>query len=965
MACTPGSLWLATATIAAIGMRAAADGPGHLAMSRPFSGATGHLERPFERYQAIGRCGLGDILSSLAPLLLIKRDGTLAAIGAEGAPFAEIPADTGRVRRAAMSLSGGAAIREDGNLVRWPPNPGMPQLPAGPWLDLDASGSHLAALAVDGTVAVWNATQLVPNTGTARGARQLSLAYRFGATLDGNGMISAFGWGSEPAPALPSLPPLRMVRFPLSGEPAASIRRGVAIRSDGALIGVELPFSASTPSGYVDVHVSRASGNGGARIAALRHDGTVDEFAEVATGWNPVPTQWYGRYDSIMLTNLNRQIGVWASDTDRDGRDDAIQIAAGEIPDWNGDLIDDRLQLGSPVHDGDGNGRIDAQDSATICGNRSASVSAWLFTTGIASAGCVECLRVPHGTGIVTSVSLLASRVFGLQPTSTEATFGIWRDPNKDGSPEDAVLLSATTVQLEAPPEGQPASRRLEFAVNPVAVGDPGDVIFVGFVQNGTVPLALMPVREEPGPSDLSNCHLDAAVWYAWMPGTGHDPTALVRRATPLLVASEFLLGWRTRGKIALGWGERRAGDCDSNGTFDPAQEVHAYLYDANSDGIIDACEGDCDFDGEPDIAEILAGAEDCNRDLRPDACQASSSSFVMTAAVPVPGEVAEFQSGPIGVPVATVKVAVSVVGDFSSPTEFVTLQVGELQPRQVGDPDAPDCSVSASSFGVSFTQAEWASAIQDGRIRMRVRSSAFVDPTTCANGSVRVSFNYRSSPADCDNDGVVDRCERFSPDDCNGNAEADSCERDAGAADVDGDGRLDECQVDCDRDGVPDDYRLVSDPGVDCDSNGLIDACEGGDCDSDGIPDRCEVLGGAVDCNADAVPDACQESLDCDQNGTIDACEDQEDCDGDGRTDACQIVAAAPGGEDKDGDLRLDTCEYGRGDFNLDDRIDGQDLAFVLSTWGTNSSLADLNRDGIVTGADLALLLGRWGDLY
>ena len=334
-------------------------------------------------------------------------------------------------------------------------------------------------------------------------------------------------------------------------------------------------------------------------------------------------------------------------------------------------------------------------------------------------------------------------------------------------------------------------------------------------------------------------------------------------------------------------------------------------------------------------------------------------------AAVPVPGEVAEFQSGPIGVPVATVKVAVSVVGDFSSPTEFVTLQVGELQPRQVGDPDAPDCSVSASSFGVSFTQAEWASAIQDGRIRMRVRSSAFVDPTTCANGSVRVSFNYRSSPADCDNDGVVDRCERFSPDDCNGNAEADSCERDAGAADVDGDGRLDECQVDCDRDGVPDDYRLVSDPGVDCDSNGLIDACEGGDCDSDGIPDRCEVLGGAVDCNADAVPDACQESLDCDQNGTIDACEDQEDCDGDGRTDACQIVAAAPGGEDKDGDLRLDTCEYGRGDFNLDDRIDGQDLAFVLSTWGTNSSLADLNRDGIVTGADLALLLGRWGDLY
>ena len=49
-------------------------------------------------------------------------------------------------------------------------------------------------------------------------------------------------------------------------------------------------------------------------------------------------------------------------------------------------------------------------------------------------------------------------------------------------------------------------------------------------------------------------------------------------------------------------------------------------------------------------------------------------------------------------------------------------------------------------------------------------------------------------------------------------------------------------------------------------------------------------------------------------------------------------------------------------GDINSDGRVDGGDLAVVLSNWGTQGSSADVTGDGIVNGADLAFVLGAWG---
>jgi len=48
-------------------------------------------------------------------------------------------------------------------------------------------------------------------------------------------------------------------------------------------------------------------------------------------------------------------------------------------------------------------------------------------------------------------------------------------------------------------------------------------------------------------------------------------------------------------------------------------------------------------------------------------------------------------------------------------------------------------------------------------------------------------------------------------------------------------------------------------------------------------------------------------------------------------------------------------------GDVNGDNRVDGLDLAAVLSAWGSSQASADLNGDGTVNAFDLSIVLGGW----
>ncbi|HSX58159.1 MAG TPA: dockerin type I domain-containing protein [Candidatus Saccharimonadales bacterium] len=51
------------------------------------------------------------------------------------------------------------------------------------------------------------------------------------------------------------------------------------------------------------------------------------------------------------------------------------------------------------------------------------------------------------------------------------------------------------------------------------------------------------------------------------------------------------------------------------------------------------------------------------------------------------------------------------------------------------------------------------------------------------------------------------------------------------------------------------------------------------------------------------------------------------------------------------------------QGDINTDGVVNSQDLAILITTWGSTSDLrADINFDGIVSSVDLATLIARWG---
>lgn len=114
----------------------------------------------------------------------------------------------------------------------------------------------------------------------------------------------------------------------------------------------------------------------------------------------------------------------------------------------------------------------------------------------------------------------------------------------------------------------------------------------------------------------------------------------------------------------------------------------------------------------------------------------------------------------------------------------------------------------------------------------------------------------------------------------------------------------------DCDDDGIPDVIWIMmgGGPPVDCNQNGIPDACDiangtSQDCQPNGIPDECDIDAtdpdgdGLVspDCNFNGVPDECDYANGClhdaDGDGTADECECTSDTNRDGSVDVLDLI--------------------------------------------------------------------------
>lgn len=125
---------------------------------------------------------------------------------------------------------------------------------------------------------------------------------------------------------------------------------------------------------------------------------------------------------------------------------------------------------------------------------------------------------------------------------------------------------------------------------------------------------------------------------------------------------------------------------------------------------------------------------------------------------------------------------------------------------------------------------------------------------------------------------------------DCNNNGIIDACDINCRPANGSGQG-LDLCAV-----------PAGSQCGLssDCNGNGVPDECER-DCDLNGVADTCDIATcppgvlWCADCNGNTVPDVCED--DCDDDGIPSDCDDSEDTDGDGFddcVDACPRTSTA-----------------------------------------------------------------------
>ena len=129
----------------------------------------------------------------------------------------------------------------------------------------------------------------------------------------------------------------------------------------------------------------------------------------------------------------------------------------------------------------------------------------------------------------------------------------------------------------------------------------------------------------------------------------------------------------------------------------------------------------------------------------------------------------------------------------------------------------------------------------------------------------------------DDDNDGVADGDDDapLDPNLCR-DVDADGCDDCSNGSDdpandgtdTDSDGLCDLGDPDDDGDGVLDDCDIDNNPGPDCNNNGILDPCEidAGtevDCNGNQIPDSCDIADGtATDNNGNGVPDICEETL-------------------------------------------------------------------------------------------------------
>ncbi|MBE7508495.1 MAG: VCBS repeat-containing protein [Planctomycetia bacterium] len=304
----------------------------------------------------------------------------------------------------------------------------------------------------------------------------------------------------------------------------------------------------------------------------------------------------------------------------------------------------------------------------------------------------------------------------------------------------------------------------------------------------------------------------------------------------------------------------------------DMGADETAYFSDCNINSISDVCDemgglsGDCDHDGILDVCEVNSGATDCDENGVPDDCEFHVGALSLPGGSvhnPINGHdyfvsptvtdwpAAEAFAASLGGHLATVDDAAEnawIVQTFEPLYSDTRLFIGLNDMHVEG--------TFVWSDGTPVDYVNWGSGQPDNNTGNGNWAGQQWGDIALRNSSPVLAGQWSDGSA-----GLRGLIEFAPTNDCNSNGILDACDIGSGTS------------LDCNGDGIPDECS------PDCNTNGNSDVCDiysgsSNDCDGNLVPDECEVppLGMGPDCDENGVPDACDP--DVNTNGIVDACE-------------------------------------------------------------------------------------------
>ena len=266
-----------------------------------------------------------------------------------------------------------------------------------------------------------------------------------------------------------------------------------------------------------------------------------------------------------------------------------------------------------------------------------------------------------------------------------------------------------------------------------------------------------------------------------------------------------------------------------SDGTFTQCLQPAGYVLN-NSDNcpsIANPLQEDCNSNSIGDVCEIAAGSLfDCDSDGRPDICE---GAVIIAATSPL---LAPFGNGSpasytfTNLPrcyLGTPRLTIEASSDLSGSGEYIAVSIDGGAQEFFFVAGGTDCPTTPDSEARTFTLSAFNALVSDNTLTINLLASASVDPNQCVGGGIRLTLNYNGIPASAD---------------CNNNLQLDSCELATGTA------------LDCNGNGIPDTCDIASGFASDCNNNARPDACDialgtSTDLNGGGVPDECELIVG------------------------------------------------------------------------------------------------------------------------